>query len=197
MKCYTIIGGVSGAGKSSLSGILRSEIDDFGQLISLDNPDLICNDKIFDDESSEMLIKDCFDREICFAQETTLADYRIAETAKTASELGYYVRLYYVGLNTLEESLKRIENRVAKGGRNVSVEIAAKQFQTRFSDVKALLTYCDEATFYDNENGFQAVAKYANGKLNFTGEVTPDWIMSLSEYLNLSGETEDENDTSI
>jgi len=27
---------------------------------------------------------------------------------------GYYIRLYYVGLNTVEESLIRIENRVKK-----------------------------------------------------------------------------------
>lgn len=196
MKCYTIIGGVSGVGKSSLSGILRSEVDNFGKLIDSENLNLICDDMISDCVSAEMLIEDCLDKGICFAQESTLADCRTAETAKTASELGYCVRLYYVGLNTLEESLKRIENRVAKGGRNVSAEIVAKQFNTRFSDVKAVLPYCKEATFYDNENGFKTVAKYVNGKLDFTGEVTPNWMASLSEYLNLSSETEDEYDVS-
>lgn len=37
MKCYTIIGGVSGVGKSSLSGVLRSEVDNFGKLIDSEN----------------------------------------------------------------------------------------------------------------------------------------------------------------
>ena len=31
-----------------------------------------------------------------------------------AIEKGYYIRLYYVGLNTVEESLVRIENRVKR-----------------------------------------------------------------------------------
>lgn len=197
MKYYTIIGGISGTGKSGLSGILRSEVDNFGKLIDSDNLDFIHDDMISDGISAEILIENCLDNGICFAQETTLADCKIPETAKIAGGLGYYVRLYYVGLNSLEESLKRVKNRVVKGGRNVSAEIVAKQFETRFSDVEAVLAYCNEATFYDNENGFQAVAKYVNGKLDFIGEVTPNWMISLAEYLNLFEKIEDEYDISV
>lgn len=63
--------------------------------------------------------------------------------------------------------------------------------------MKAVLAYCNEATFYDNENGFQAVAKYVNGKLDFIGEATPNWMMSLAEYLNLFEKIEDEYDISV
>ena len=34
----------------------------------------------------------------------------------------------------------------------------------------AVLPYCNEATFYDNENGFAAVAQYRNGLLQQIGE---------------------------
>lgn len=87
-----------------MSGILRSEVDNFGRLIDSDNLDLNCDDMISDCVSAEMLIEYCLDNGICFAKETTLEDCKIAETAKIASELGYYVRLYYVGLNSLEEA---------------------------------------------------------------------------------------------
>lgn len=36
MKIYTLIGGVNGAGKSSLTGSLRSERSDFGVVIDPD-----------------------------------------------------------------------------------------------------------------------------------------------------------------
>mgnify|MGYP003376329132 CR=1 FL=1 len=36
MKTYTIIGGVNGVGKSSLTGVLRSELTDLGSVIDVD-----------------------------------------------------------------------------------------------------------------------------------------------------------------
>lgn len=71
MKIYTIIAGVNGAEKSSLTGVLRTENTNLGKIIDVD--------KI----------------------------------------IAKYIRLYYVGLNTVEESLLRIENRVKKGGHDI------------------------------------------------------------------------------
>ena len=48
-----------------------------------------------------------------------------------------------------------------------------------------MLPYCDEARFFDNDNGFVEVAEYANGELVIKGNVRPKWISELSEYLNL------------
>ncbi len=87
------------------------------------------------------------------------------DTIKRAIEKDYYIRLYYVGLDTIEESLLRIENRVKKGGHNINSEVVEKRFNKRFNDLLAILPYCNEATFYDNDNGFLTVAKYKNGEL--------------------------------
>ena len=35
-KVYTVIGGVNGAGKSSLTGVLKKERDDLGMIIDID-----------------------------------------------------------------------------------------------------------------------------------------------------------------
>lgn len=88
MKIYTIIAGVNGAGKSSLTGVLRTEMKNLGKVID-----------------SIALIDECLEKEICFTQETTLSGHRTLATIKSAMEKGYYIRLYYVGLNTVEESL--------------------------------------------------------------------------------------------
>ena len=36
MKTYTIIAGVNGAGKSSLTGVLRQEMNDLGVIVDVD-----------------------------------------------------------------------------------------------------------------------------------------------------------------
>ena len=112
--------------------------------------------------------------------------HKTAATAKKALENGYYVRMYYVGLDTLDESLSRIKNRVAKGGHDIPEENVKRRFESRFSDVAAVLPYCNEATFYDNENGFRTVAKYKNGELNFVGSDTPQWISELAKHLSVA-----------
>ena len=167
MKTYTIVAGVNGAGKSSLIGVLRKEITSLGEIV----------------ESIEM-IDDCLEKEICFTQETTLSGHRILATIKKAIEKGYYIRLYYVGLNTVEESLVRIENRVKKGGHNIPDSDVIRRFEKRFEDLTMILPYCDEATFYDNDNGFVTVGKYKNGEIQPIGHFLPKWFEELLEKMN-------------
>ena len=77
MKTYTIVAGVNGCGKSSLTGVLRTEIDNLGKVINVDKITAAC-------------------------------------------------------------------------GGNLLV----------------VLPHCNEATFYDNDNGFVTVAKYKNGNVS-------------------------------
>jgi len=114
---------------------------------------------------------------------TTLSGHRILNTVKRAMEKGYYIRLYYVGLNTVEESLVRIENRVKKGGHNIPDADVKRRFNKRFEDLTTILQYCNEATFYDNENGFVAVAEYKNGEILQIGNLKPEWLNELLEYM--------------
>ena len=184
MKTYTIIAGVNGAGKSSLTGVLRTETTSLGKIIDVDKIIAKCNGNMIDwDKKSIELIDDCLDKEICFTQETTLSGHRVFNTVKKAIEKGYYIRLYYVGLDTVEESILRIENRVKKGGHNIPDSDVIRRFEKRFEDLTMILPYCDEATFYDNENGFVAVAEYKNGEIMQIGSSRPQWLKELMEYV--------------
>ena len=184
MKTYTIIAGVNGAGKSSLTGVLRTEITKLGKIIDVDKIIAKCNGNMIEGgKKSIELIDDCLDKEICFTQETTLSGHRVFNTVKKAIEKGYYIRLYYVGLNTVEESILRIENRVKKGGHNIPDSDVIRRFEIRFEDLTMILPYCDEATFYDNENGFVAVAEYKNGEIMQIGSSRPQWLKELMEYV--------------
>lgn len=123
MKTYTIIAGVNGCGKSSLTGVLRTEINNLGRIIDVDKITVAC------------------------------------------------------GGNS-------IENRVKKGGHNIDTEAVTKRFDKRFEDLLTVLPYCNEAIFYDNDNGFVTVAKYKNGELQPIGHKQPNWLNELIEKMN-------------
>ena len=184
MKTYTIVAGVNGCGKSSLTGVLRTEINNLGRIIDVDKITATCGGNLFEGgKKAVVLIDECLEKEICFTQETTLSGRKTLDTVKRAIAKDYYIRLYYVGLDTMEESLLRIENRVKRGGHNINTETVINRFGKRFEDLLAVLPYCNEATFYDNDNGFVTVAKYKNGDLQTIGQKSPKWLLELVEKM--------------
>lgn len=185
MKTFTIIGGVNGAGKSSLTGVLRGQLHDLGIVIDVDQLTARAGgNALRGGKIAVRKIRDCLSKGVCFTQETTLSGFT---TAARASAAGYYIRLYYVGLDTAEESVSRIANRVAHGGHDIPTDVVLRRYQKRWADVAAVLPYCDEATFYDNYNGFVEVAEYRNGELLLKGDYRPRWAAELKEYLEREG----------
>ncbi len=184
MKIYTIIGGVNGVGKSSLSGVLSAINSDLGLIIDTDKITAENGgDRIKGGKIAVNRINDCLNKGINFTQETTLSGVRILKTINEAREKGYFIRLYYVGVSSSEESVKRIKNRVEKGGHDIPPADVERRYNKRFEDLSKVLPYCNEVRFYDNENGFTEKAEYKNGSLILKGGNTPLWLTELSQYL--------------
>ena len=179
MKLYTIIGGVNGCGKSSLTGALKAERSDLGLIIDVDKLAAQLGSPVEGGKAAVRKIDECLEKGISFTQETTLSGARTERTIRRAKERGYTIRLYYIGLDTLEESLGRIRNRVSKGGHDIPKEDVERRFQSRFTDVLRVLPYCDEARFFDNDNGFVEVAEYRNGELIPRVSTPPRWLLGL------------------
>lgn len=166
MKVCTLIGGVDGVGKTSLGGILRSERSDLGVVVEAD-------------KSADARIETALKAGVNFALETTLSEGYARQLCRRAKETGYHIRLYYIGLDTLEESIRRIQNRVEHGGQDIPPKEVEACFSRRFDDVLKILPYCDEAVFFDNYNGFALVAKYRNGQILPVGMYRPSWLSQL------------------
>lgn len=180
MKKYTIIGGVNGVGKSSLTGVLKSRLDDLGVIVDVDKLTTANGgDPLIGGRIALKKIDDCLSKGICFTQETTLSGKRTLHTIRTARERGYSVRLYYIGLNTADDSIQRIANRVFKGGHDIPAEDVRRRFENRLSALLTVLPYCDEATFFDNDNGFVEVGIYRNGELTPTAANLPQWFCDI------------------
>ena len=181
MSIFTIIAGVNGVGKTSLMGVLKGERYDLGIIIDVDAISAKCGGNIKGGKKAIQMINDCLDKKINFTQETTLSGKMIFGTLEKAKENGYYIRMYYVALSSLDESYIRIGNRVRKGGHDIPKEDVSKRFAKRFDDVIKVLPYCDEVHFYDNENGFIDAGEYKNGEIVIKQHT--EWIDQLkSEF---------------
>lgn len=167
MKTCTIIGGINGVGKSSLLGVLRAVRTDLGLVV--DEKEKAASKRI------ETALKDG----ISFSYETTLHGEFSKELCRRAKDAGYAVRLYYIGLDPVDENLLRIKNRAKNGGANAIPQEVQKQYAHRMDDLTVVLPYCDCADFYDNYNGFALVARKIDRRIEPIGDYRPKWITKL------------------
>lgn len=180
VKVYTIIGGVNGVGKSSLTGALQGSGFELGQVIDVDRLTAqLGGNPLTGGRAALEQIRACLARNVSFTQETTLSGHLTRKTILRAKEQGYWVRLYYVGLDSLSESLDRIENRVRRGGHDIPRQDVEWRYAARWETVKAVLPLCDEGNFFDNNNGFVQVAEYRSGSLRPLGDLRPAWLTEL------------------
>lgn len=186
MKVYTIVGGINGAGKSSLSGVLKDQRNDLGIII---DPDKITaqlgGDSYEGGKAAVEQVDKCIAAGVNFTQETTLSGSFPRKVAKRAKESGYLIRLYYVSIDSVEDSIQRIQNRVRRGGHDIPLEDIQRRYEKRFRSLEAILPYCNEAVFFDNDNGFIKVAEYRNGELQLIGKNCPNWLEELKQSIHL------------
>jgi hypothetical protein rflaF_12469 len=178
MNEFTIVAGAVGVGKSSFIGALASFKNSLGEIIA------------DDDKTAVRRIQSCMDDGVDFTLESTLSGENTLAVIKTAVEKGHRITLYYIAVNSAEESLRRISNRVRKGGRSVSAEEVRRSYLHRFEVLPLILPYCDSARFYDNENGFRYVAEYRNGEIVHADNRYPDWLKELNEKLVLAWDSD-------
>ena len=185
MKLYTIIGGVNGAGKSSLTGSLIYQLDDMGVIIDVDQltAEQYVGDEYEGGKAAIAKIDQCLAEGVNFTQETTLSGSYTKKVAHAAKDAGYYIRMYYVGIDTMQESLKRIQNRATLGGHDIPREYVERRFPRRFASLANIMPYCNEIVFFDNRNGFVQVAEYRGGEVVPVGDCRPLWLAEMLEAL--------------
>lgn len=102
--------------------------------------------------------------------ETSLTDESDLQYIREKRELGWYIDMLYIGLDTVDEHLARINNRVKKGGSAVNLMEVQEQFENRWTVLKEVLPLCNEVSFYDNTNITCCVATYRNNKMHLCPE---------------------------
>lgn len=109
---------------------LRQKRKDLGTIIDVDKLNASLGDKVSGGKEAIKKINHCLEHGLSFTQETTLSGARTVSTAKKAKEHGYYIRLYYVGLDTATESLKESKTALKKAGMIFLKKMLCVDFKT-------------------------------------------------------------------
>lgn len=157
MPVIFVIGGINGAGKSSVTG---QYLRDRGK--NYFNPDEATKRILADrgrslEEANSLAWKEGKDRLEAaiqngkdFAFESTLGATTIPRLLREASEAGLEVIVWFVGLDSPEKHLERIRGRVAAGGHDIPEEKVRERWAGSRRNLIGLLPYLAELRVFDN-----------------------------------------------
>ncbi|MBN1268447.1 MAG: zeta toxin family protein [Kiritimatiellae bacterium] len=93
-----------------------------------------------------------------FAFESTLSGLAYAGGIKDMRRAGYEVRLYYLWIPTVQLTLKRIAERVRRGGHDIPADVARRRYGKGLSNLfKHYLPLTDYAAVFDNSSASPAL----------------------------------------
>lgn len=152
-----VLAGVNGAGKSSVGGqSLRRLGDDYfnpDEVAAAIREELGCsineaNARAWA-EGKERLQRAIVER-ADFAFETTLGANTIPRLLQQAADEGFDVRVWFVGLASVEQHMARVRARVASGGHDIPEEKIRERWEGSRRNIIRLLPHLTELRVFDN-----------------------------------------------
>jgi len=153
-----VLAGVNGAGKSSIGGAMFAIADR-----EFFNPDVAAREAL--EESPEMTQEEAnawaweegrrlLEMSILTTQdftfETTLGGNTMTRLLEQATTAGIEVRIWYVGLESVELHIARVRSRVAKGGHDIPEEKIRERYDRSRWNLLGLLPKLAELKLFDN-----------------------------------------------
>ena len=188
-KVYTIFAGINGAGKSTL---FQSESNvDFG--VRLNSDEIVkTRGKDWKDNKAQIeagkeilrLQDECFSKGLSLNRETTLTGNNIIKSIVRAKELGYIIRLRYVGVSSPEIAKERIAKHVLMGGYGISEDTVDRRFENSVENFYKIYKLCDNINIFDNSGASLILVAYSkNGKIKRT-EFPCEWCDELLKRID-------------
>lgn len=184
MPSLTVIAGPNGSGKSSLTCWVEFE----GRERLLD-PDAIARQLNPADPAAAQvaagraviqLTDEYLTQQVSFALETTLSSPGRLAVMRRAKALGFDARLISVALDRPERCMRRIRNRVARGGHFVPDEDVKRRYARSIANAGQALRLADVAYFYDNSGeGHRLLLVAKCGVVTWHAEALPQWMPPL------------------
>jgi len=156
-KNLYIISGCNGAGKTTASYTVLPEIlncrefvnaDEIARGLSPFNPNSVAI------EAGKLMlqrIENLLGRNKTFSLETTLATRSYVNLVRRAQKQGYRVSLLYFWLNSPELAMKRVAERVSKGGHDIPQETIKRRYAAGINNLfKLFMPIVDYWAIFDN-----------------------------------------------
>ena len=175
-KVMTVFAGTNGSGKSTITQLVREQVD---QVIDID---IIMKTKNIDANEARNFSLEIADRfmekGINFSVETTLRTQHVLKQIQRARTFGYKIVVYYVGLMDVGLNLKRIRERVEKGGNAIPKDSVLSTYDMSLENLHSLIEVADIASIIDNSGAFPvSVEKFEEGKMVYhVDNENAEWI---------------------
>jgi len=153
-----VIAGVNGAGKSSVAGETFRQSgadyynpDEAARLLMAANPTLRqteANGAAW--HEGVRLLERAIDERLDFAFETTLGANTIPRLLRKAANAGLEIYVWYVGLESPELHIARVQSRVARGGHNISEADIRRRYERSRLNLIDLLPVLRALRIFDN-----------------------------------------------
>ena len=169
-KNLYIISGCNGAGKTTASYTVLPEILECREFVNADeiarglSPFNAAGVAIEAGKLMLLRIEELLRDNATFAIETTLATRSYINLVKRAHAQSYRVNLLYFWLSSPELAMKRVAERVSKGGHDIPEEIIRRRYTAGINNLfKLFVPVVDYWAVYDNSLADRA--KIASGRL--------------------------------
>ena len=189
-----IIGGINGAGKSSLAGRLALA-PNTAHLVFLDpdkiaaevrqaRPELSLNAanfaglRIVSERSAELLAMGQ-----SFVTETVLASVAHRRLCEKAQALGCHVRLIYVGLANVEDAIERVALRFSQGGHDVPETDIRRRWARTHENLAWFARRADIVEVYGNAGWEVSPTLIARAVAGHVTLLDPDTLPAVTEAL--------------
>lgn len=153
-----VLAGTNGAGKSAVAGeALRESGGDYFNPDEVTRQFLVRSAGLSQDEANarawrlgRRLLARAIAERLDFAFETTLGGRTMTGLLMKASNVGMAVRIWYVGLASVELHLARVRARVAEGGHDIPESRIRARFDASRRNLIRLLPHLSELRLIDN-----------------------------------------------
>ncbi|GGE07447.1 hypothetical protein GCM10011390_28130 [Aureimonas endophytica] len=148
----TIVAGPNGSGKSTLYPLLSP----VGTFI---NADIVARNLAPQRPETASLaagrlvlaaIAEAMSRRRSFVYETTLSSHQSLAVMRQCRALGYEVALVFVALDSPELNIRRVAERVARGGHHIAEEVIRRRYETAFRRLPSAFALADTSLVFDN-----------------------------------------------
>ncbi|MDO7907496.1 zeta toxin family protein [Paenibacillus sp. JX-17] len=180
MPELTLFAGCNGAGKSTL-------IEHFGETFdNLINPDVFArslnpeNPRKADLSAGKLALKairECLDKEVNFAVETTLSSDFYLKRMREAKAKSYRVYFYYIGLQDVQMHIDRVRTRVIEGGHHIDSPDILRRYDASLKNLKEALSLSDYGVVMDNSDRMlKTLLVMENGVVTEQSLYRPYWL---------------------
>ena len=189
-KNLYIISGPNGAGKTTASYTVLPQIlnckefvnaDEIARGLSPFNPDGMAI------EAGKLMLKridELLQKEESFSIETTLSTRSYFKLVETAHKKGYNVTLLYFWLESPEQAIERVAERVSKGGHDIPKDVIIRRYWAGLNNLFDIYMPIVDSWILVNNSQTPRIIVALGGKNHTTKIEDKECFTKIKEYVN-------------